>query len=317
MGYTEFADRATKILVNKAIEGGNASSTSWITVPNGSTATLAALERRVGSVAFDTTLNSFVVDDGTGFHQIGISGASALSYDNTTSKLSSTNVQAAIDEITNFRANWRVFSDFELGPTTSVPSGQFIGQATGVIGSNPVINANQIGVIQIGTASSATANAAVRTFTNILCSGGGVLTFETNLQVTTLADTNERYIVRAGFANVATAAPANGYYFEYDQITSNNWRICAANNSTRTQTTTSTAVTTNFDTLKIVVNAANTSAEFFINGVSVGTVTSNLPASSTSQQFGVLVSIVKSLGTTSREVNIDWIEAKKVLTGTR
>lgn len=65
--YPLFADRKAQVLVNKAIDGGQADPNHWITVPVGTTAQLAALERRQGSVAYDSTLDQMVVDDGSGF----------------------------------------------------------------------------------------------------------------------------------------------------------------------------------------------------------------------------------------------------------
>jgi hypothetical protein len=119
MPYNEFADRAQKILLNKAIDSGEASSTSWITVPTGTTARLASLERRQGAVAFDTTLNSFVVDDGTGFQQIagtggggGASTAADVSFDNSVvGTLSSSDAQSAIDELSPHVTNLTLDSD--------------------------------------------------------------------------------------------------------------------------------------------------------------------------------------------------------------
>lgn len=96
----EFKDKSTKVLQNKAIEGGLASATSWLTLPRGTTAELALLVRRVGAAAFDTDQNSLVIDDGTGFQPVG-GGEQAVdvSYDNTDSGLSATDVQEAIDEL--------------------------------------------------------------------------------------------------------------------------------------------------------------------------------------------------------------------------
>ncbi len=94
-----FEDKATKVLQNKAFEGGLASATSWLTLPRGTTAELALLVRRVGALAFDTSLNSVVRDDGSGFQPVGGGDAAEVSYDNTVSGLSATDVQEAIDEL--------------------------------------------------------------------------------------------------------------------------------------------------------------------------------------------------------------------------
>lgn len=56
-----------QVITAKDIDGGTASNTSRITVPKASTATLAALTRKEGTIAYDTTLDALVVDDGSAF----------------------------------------------------------------------------------------------------------------------------------------------------------------------------------------------------------------------------------------------------------
>jgi hypothetical protein len=79
----------------------------------------------------------------------------------------------------------------------------------------------------------------------------------------------------------------DGVYFEYQAGSSANWRIGTANNSTRTETTTGTAVAGNtYVTLRWVINSAATSVEYFINGASVGTIATNIP---TTRQSGPII----------------------------
>jgi len=105
--------------------------------------------------------------------------------------------------------------------------------------------------------------------------GGDVMEFVVRIDATSLV------LFRGGIQDSFTAVEAtDGYYFEFDPLTSANWRIVTANNSTRTKTTTSTAVVANtWYRLRIEVNNANSSVEFFINGTSAGTIATNLPAS--------------------------------------
>ena len=58
-----------------------------------------------------------------------------------------------------------------------------------------------------------------------------------------------------------------------------------------------------FDELKIVVNSANSSVEYFVNDVSVGTITTNIPTSS--RTIGVS-GIIQNDGTATTSVNWDW-----------
>lgn len=66
----------TQQLTNKDFDGGTASNSLRITVPKNTTANLAALTRKEGTIAYDTDLDLLVVDDGTtGFSPIGSSGS--------------------------------------------------------------------------------------------------------------------------------------------------------------------------------------------------------------------------------------------------
>lgn len=213
---------------------------------------------------------------------------------------------------------WRAYSDFVLPISTTVSCESFILSAnSGSGGVNTPTDTTSVGVVQLGTSTSSTGSCAVRTHLALMTLGGGPTTFETGLVIPELSTGVERYIIRAGFSNTATADAANGVYFQYNEAASANWQIVTANASTRTTTATSVAVGTAKTTLKIITNPAGTSAEFFINGASVGTIATNLPAQDVNQTFGVLVNIVKSVGTTARTVDVDWIEATKTYTSPR
>ncbi len=67
MSANIFKDARHSLLVNKAIELGQVGPESYLVIPQGTTAELAAVPRQAGSIAYDTTLDSLVVDDGSGF----------------------------------------------------------------------------------------------------------------------------------------------------------------------------------------------------------------------------------------------------------
>lgn len=105
-------------------------------------------------------------------------------------------------------------------------------------------------------------------------------------------DTVAGCILRAAIHDSTTGADAvDGYYFELDDSISPNWQICCANNSTRTKTVSgSTPAVNTWYNLKVVVNSGNTSAEFFVDGASIGTVSTNLPATTRSTGVGIMYS---------------------------
>jgi hypothetical protein len=138
--------------------------------------------------------------------------------------------------------------------------------------------------------------------------GGGIYTIETDIYIGNLSTVTETYVLRFGFGDVPDGSDfVDGAYFEYSDVGSTpNWYKCTASNSTRTKTnTTIAAIAGAWKKLKIVVNADGTSVEYFINGTSAGVVTTNIPTGA-GRGTAAAFSILKSAGTTSRTVDIDW-----------
>jgi hypothetical protein len=68
--------------------------------------------------------------------------------------------------------------------------------------------------------------------------------------------------------------------------------------------------------LKIVVNAAASSVEFFVNGVSIGTETTNIPSAAGDEVYP-MIGIFKSAGTTASLAQIDYVAFQIDLTTPR
>jgi hypothetical protein len=145
--------------------------------------------------------------------------------------------------------------------------------------------------------------------------GGEEIEFAINLP--TLADVTNDYVMRAGLCEVATADCDNGVYIEYDRSTSTNWRFATAKGGTRTKTSSSTAVSTGWHRFKIVVNSAGNSISYYMDGVSLGSaITTNIPDSNsyyTQQYFGIR----KTAGTTNRTVKVDYFQYRGNLSSPR
>jgi hypothetical protein len=145
---------------------------------------------------------------------------------------------------------------------------------------------------------------------------GGGEEIETSINIPTLADATNDYTLRFGLCDVQTSDCNNGLYFEYNRATTTNWRINAAAGGTRTKTTTATAVGTGWHRFKIVVNASATSVSFYVDGTSIGTVTTNIPTS-TANNTEASYSIQKTAGTTPRTFTVDYFEYRNTLTTAR
>lgn len=169
------------------------------------------------------------------------------------------------------------------------------------------------GVIRMTLGTAATGRAGVKTDYVCYLASNGSMIFETAIQLSALANlgTPNSFFVRAGFGDSDNADFTDGIYFEYDLNNSANWRYCTANGGARTKNNSTTAVSTNWTRLKIVVNAAGTSAEFFVDGTSVGTQTTNIPTAG-GNEFGALIHIVRDSGSTSVDLDSDYIGLRKV-----
>jgi hypothetical protein len=129
----------------------------------------------------------------------------------------------------------------------------------------------------------------------------------------------------AGFFDTYTTVnQIDGAYFLYDEggvstgsAASANWQLVTTSNSVRTFTTSSTAVAIGaYVRLKIQINAAGTSVDFFVDGANIGTISTNIPTvSARVTGFGEL--LIKSIGTTAVTCDTDYMWANCIFTTPR
>jgi hypothetical protein len=126
----------------------------------------------------------------------------------------------------------------------------------------------------------------------------GVIKVRARGGLLTLSDGTNRYLQYIGITNAHSAEPSQGCYFRYsDNLSSGNWEAVTAKSGT-TATDTGVAADTNGNhTFEIIVNAAGTSVEFYIDETLVATNTTNIP--NATDALGILVGARKTLGTTA------------------
>lgn len=112
--------------------------------------------------------------------------------------------------------------------------------------------------------------------------GGGAISINFVHNITTLSVVANRYNIFIGFIAADSisglTSPTNGCYFSYtDNVNSGNWVINCTKASVTTSVNTSIAGDLNFHNFGIEVNAAGSSAVFKIDGLSVGTISTNMP----------------------------------------
>lgn len=149
--------------------------------------------------------------------------------------------------------------------------------------------------------------------------GGGELSCEFCFNIPTLSDGTDTYRFRIGFSD-QVASGATGFYeasLGYHSPTSANWILQTARNNSHTDNISSTPVTTGWNKGKVVINADASLITYYINGISIGTVSTNIPDQGSTSNIGFVASIIKSAGTTARTVDIDYIKLKQKITNRR
>jgi hypothetical protein len=167
------------------------------------------------------------------------------------------------------------------------------------------------GVVRHSTGASATGRAGMLS-TNvdgILIGNSWFWRFEGMVRVTTLSSAAQTYTYYMGFIDAAATEPVDGVYFRYTHgVNSGQWQLVCRSNNTETATNSSSAVAAaTWYRLTILVNPAGSSAEFFVNGTSIGTCASNLPTGA-GRGTGFGSNIIKSVGTTARTIDLDYLE---------
>lgn len=192
-----------------------------------------------------------------------------------------------------------VSSPYSLG-WQSIGSGGAIGQKAAETGAQ--------GILALDTTTSATTARGINRGGNSVLPGQGLFVMEWRVRMPTISTALEKFVVRIGFHDATSSTvPVDGVWFEVDEgVNSGQWQLKASSNSTATTTNSVSAPAANtWYKLRVDINAAGTSAEFFIDGSSVGTVASNIPTG-TGRGTSPAVFIVKSVGTTSRTIDIDY-----------
>lgn len=229
---------------------------------------------------------------------------------------------------TNYR-NYRFiyFNEFLNTVGTATGGNDIIATNSGTgAGTNNTATtaAERVGLVRSTTGTTATGRTSPGTSSTACAFGGGSWTYEIEINLAALSTVTQRYQLVLGFHDVQNAAnQIDAIAFVYDEggvstgsAASANWQTLTSSNSTRTWTTSGTAVATGWVNLRIEVNAAGNSVSFYVNGSSIATHTTNIPTGTTRVSgFGYLM--IKSIGTTASTMDVDYIFCEQDLTTNR
>lgn len=172
--------------------------------------------------------------------------------------------------------------------------------------------ANEPGRLDVNTGPGTNVFSYVGTFKSAWLAGGGELNGIVELLTeANLSSAAQRYAVRAGFHDITSfVEPVDGIYFRYvDNVNAGKWECVTRQNNTETVADSAVAVVASTRyLLEVDVNAAGTSVDFYINGALVATNVTNIPTAG-GRETGFGASITKTVGTTSRKITLDKLEA--------
>lgn len=204
-------------------------------------------------------------------------------------------------------------------PTTTNTPNDLNVTSTGT-GAGVTAQASEVGkfgLARASTGTTATGRAAISTGATLAIIDAATWIFETELRVNLLSTAAERFQLLAGLIDTLTAAnQVDGAYFLYDEggvstgsTASANWQTCVVANSVRSFADTGIPVDLNW--VRLRVEATETEVRFYLNGTLVRTVNSGIPSGlARATGFGSL--FIKSVGTTARTVDYDWMFAEHV-----
>lgn len=165
------------------------------------------------------------------------------------------------------------------------------------------------GVLQMQISSTASGTAGILSHAAGIAGGCGRHTWTAKTQLSNAPDGTDDFLPRLGLLDDPVAAPSDGVWFELDRVAdATHWRVCTAVGGTATKSTTTVVADTSWHTFGIVFDgtAGTPIATFYIDGVSVGTSTTNVPVLS-ANAFGLGAGVAKvGAGTNVRAMRLDY-----------
>ena len=213
----------------------------------------------------------------------------------------------------NSSKRMHLFDDFISSGITSGTIGELpwtLVTAAGHTVSYFTSTASEAGVIVLGTGTGISAGGGLHLGNTSNVVGTGLMVMEWRVRFPMLSVAGQRYEAYMGLNNTitATAETATGIYFAYQEVSSPNFTFKASNANVRTTVNSGVAVVANtWYKLTLVVNAAGTQVDGYINGNFIGSITTNIP---TAALAPVIIS-QKTVGTTNISYHLDFAKFMK------
>lgn len=181
------------------------------------------------------------------------------------------------------------------------------------------VQANRYGIatLETGTTTTGRANIVTPTMDSIV-PGYGRLSFSAVIRTpSNLSDATNRYGIKVGFGTLSTSiVDGAGASIRYrDNINSGKWQLMTTDYG-GVQTLTDSGITVAASTwyrFDAVLNASASQVQYYINGSLISSITASIQNAG-SIYLGLTAMILKSAGTTSRGMYVDFLEFRQEVT---
>jgi len=198
-----------------------------------------------------------------------------------------------------------------LGGLVSTVSGTGASAQAGTFGVDLTEQAQ--GVVQIDTGTTATGRSFLGSanVNALWVAAGQIIRWGSRVVPELLSSGVDTFIMHVGLLdNSGGGEPTDGAYFRYtDAVNGGRWEAIVAAGGTRQAFDTGVLAQQQYQVLEVEIDFTGPSpvARFFIDGVLTNTVTAPSPVpQGPTQAFGMGVSIAKTVGTSQRNLSMDW-----------
>lgn len=265
-------------------------------------AQVAGVSKAKVSAAGDLTAgkyNGVTVTAGTGTPALTVNGTSAISGTNTG------------DQQIGGSTGLRFYEEFCWNSSTSGGQGWLVTSSGGAWSMAASSDANEPGILQASTSTSASANPNLIDNQSAMFLGGGPLVMEWRVKLpTAIPDGTEDYKIWMGLGDTTTGPnQTDGVVIHLDRsVSTTNWLLQTAKAGTRTITDTGIAAdgSGSWHKFRFQVDASATQVIAYIDGTACATNSANIPNTS-ANLCGKMFGMVKLAGTTARTAQIGYV----------
>lgn len=214
-----------------------------------------------------------------------------------------------LEKLLDPRKTLRIYEDFTGGVLSTNSPLTASTTNSGSVDTTMDGDANHVGICRCSTAANAAATAYVGSnHTGMILLGGSTVLMQSAARIGFLSDATDTVTARWGLMDNKTGESVDGVYFRYIHSTySGRWQTVTRSNSVETVNDSGVAVVAaTWQKLMIKVDALGSNAYFYINDTLVQTHTTNIPTAA-GRLTGFGASVVKSAGTNSRTIELDYI----------